>query len=125
MKEQTTIKKQRFCVEVDKRELVNIDLYSHEMKVIAEQLNLIAAKHPESKEIRRQVQHLKKELRLHNKSLEKLRKDCEPEEINRSMQTGGKGEQMRDKSFFEKLDAFENQFKTLRQEANDFVNRYQ
>lgn len=124
MKEETTIKKQRFCVEVDKRDLVNIDLYDNEIKVIEEQLNEVAEKHPKSKEIHQKVAQLKKELKVQKKNLEKFRKNCEQEEINTCEEMGRKEEGMRDKSFFEKLNDFENHFKTVRQEANDFENRW-
>lgn len=124
MKEQTTIQTGRFCDGVDKRELVNIDLYNHEMKLIAQQLKAIEEKHLSSKEVQQKVEHFKRRLRGQKKNLEKFRKNCEPEEINSSKEAGRKKEAIRDKSFFEKLGDFENQFKAFRQDANDFVNKW-
>lgn len=122
MKERTTTENQQFFVDVDRRELVNIDLYDHEIKVIAGQLKEIAENHPQSKKIHQKVEHLKKELKAQQKNLEKFRKECQPEEMNSDKETEKKVEPMGDKSFFEILNAFENQFKTVRQEATDFVN---
>ena len=124
MKEQANTETEQLFVEIDKRELVNIDLYGHEMKLIAEQLKEIAKRHPRSKEIQQKFEQFKKALKVQQKHLEKFRKNCEPEEINKSKPTRKKGEKMADKSFFENLNDFENQFKSLRQEANDFVNHW-
>jgi hypothetical protein len=128
MKAQTT-RKAITPVQADKRELVNIDLYDHEMKLIVEKLKSIAWKHPKAKEVQQTLDRLKKELTRQKRNLEKFRKNCEPEEISFSKVTGTayikKGEEMRDKSFFENLNSYEVHFKRLRQEANDFVDRWQ
>jgi hypothetical protein len=123
MKQVSNTAKQRTFVELDKRELVNIDLYHNEMKVIDGQLNAITEKHPQSKLIHEKIEYLKKALRRQKINLERLRKNCQPEYITKEI--GRKKPDFPNKSFFEILNDFENQFGTVRQQAGELVNRWQ
>lgn len=113
---------------IDKRDLVNIDLYDNEIKVMEEQLNELAEKHSRSKEMHRKVDEFKKKLDLQKENLEQFRKKCKPEETipgrKHTKNPTKDGEENRGKGFFDRLKAFENDFKDIRNEVNDFMNRW-
>src|SRR3954465_4874887 len=119
MKNQSTTVEKKIHGEVDKRDLVNIDLYNHEMKVIEDLLEREAEKH-KSKELHNKHSQLKNELMDHRRKLEIFRKSCEMQQDNYSTEyfVGMEG-----KSFFEHLKAFERGFKDTRNKVNDFLNQ--
>ncbi len=128
MKEQSIDHKKAMPDMMDKRDLVNIDLYNNEIKVMEEQLNEAAEKHPRSKEIHKTLAQLKKELTIEKENLERFRKKCDPQEINTSQETVNtqvkNGESLENENFFTRLKAFEEEFKNIRYKVNDFVNRW-
>ena|SRR4051794_13422891 len=119
MKNQSISVEKNIHDEVDKRDLVNIDLYHHEIKVIEIQLEREAEKY-KSKEVHNKHLQLKNELIDHMRKLELFRKSCELQQDNYSTENylGTEG-----KSFFEHLKAFEKGFKDTRNKVNDFLNQ--
>jgi hypothetical protein len=125
MKEHTTIQKHQAFENVDKRNLVNIDLYRNEISVMEKQLDAVAEKH-QSKEILKKLDHFKKKLSIQKQHLERFQHDCEPgKNIDSKEPTKGKkAKRESNEGFFEQLKTFEEEFKNTRIDVNDWVNKW-
>ena len=126
MKKQSITRETVAMYRMDKRDLVNMDLYSNEIKVLQEQLSELTEKHRRAKDICTTVEHLKKKLATQKKNLEKFRQNYQVDQItdNKSAVVSTKNEEaVCNEGFFEHLKVFENDFKNIRNEVNDLINQ--
>jgi hypothetical protein len=124
----TKIKTSKFGLgrEVDKRQLVNLDLYNNEIRVMEHRLSEVAQKTLPAKEARK-LEHLKLGLKTQKENLEKFRQDYEVEEMTTG-HTLPKIQAIKEatnaETFFEHLKSFENNFKDIRRDVNEFIGKH-
>jgi len=126
MKSQLTTQKKSGPHQTDKRDLVNLDLYNHEIKVMEEQLGEVAEKQPKRKEVTKKIKQIKQLLTIQKEHIIRFRENYELEvDTFVPATTSNENEETTvDENFFEHLKSFENIFKNTRQEVNDFVNKW-
>lgn len=112
---------------VDKRDLVNLDLYKHEIDTMKENLDALTTK-PSSKKVHEQINELNNGLDVQRKKLDEfcssydagklsgytVRQDHSEKGFNPHFYKKSEG-------FFVHLRTFENGFKSVREEVNDFI----
>src|SRR5438309_8090432 len=79
MKEQSVSRIKSMSREIDKRDLVNLDFYDHEILIMREKLNCLAPNH--DTEAKKKVQHLKHQLDDQKHNLDEFRKHFDMEEM--------------------------------------------
>ena len=119
MKKQAIILKTEKNDKIDKRDLVNIDLYYNEIAVMGSQLEETATRQRKSSAVNKKLAQLKRELTTQKENLERFKEGCTnipstsgPLRSNKAIEMHG---------FFDQLKAFEAGFKSTRNKVNDFV----
>jgi len=121
MKKQAVILKTEKNDKIDKRDLVNIDLYRNEITVMGIQLEEAATSQPKSHAVNKKLAQLKGELSTQKKNLERLKERCTI--IQNTFDASVCNKSIGVEGFFDQLKSFEDSFKGTRDNVNDFVNR--
>src|SRR3954466_4136602 len=92
---------------IDRRDLVNIDLYYNEIKVMQDHLHELVTRHPNSKPVYKKVEQLKKELGSQRENLDKFKQSCATGEtrVARSGFATKSNEAFEREGFFDRLKA--------------------
>ena len=131
MKEQLIIQKPSRHHEHDNRELVNLDFYENEIRIMEHKLVEVLANHS-TKKIKNKVDNLNHQLNLQKLNLEEFRKNYDVKEMFYSSKLSIKREKLKnkaaadctknDESFFQHLQSFENTFKQVRRAVFEFIS---
>ena len=131
MKEQSVSRTKSMSREIDKRDLVNLDFYDHEIWIMQEKLNSLDANR--EMEAKKKVQHLKHQLDDQKHNLDEFRKHFDMEEMlltdksdlrhKKSKNRDETNDIKNDENFFLHLQSFENTFKDIRQEVLEFIDQ--
>ena len=131
MKEQLIIQQFTKYHENDNRELVNLDFYENEIKIMGRKLDEVLANRSTT-DIKSKVDNLNHQLNLQKVNLEEFRKNYDVKEMFYGSKINPKREKLKnkagtdhignDESFFQHLQSFESTFKVIRQEVLEFIN---
>ena len=121
MKKQAVILKTEKNDKIDKRDLVNIDLYRNEITVMGIQLEEAATSQPKSHAVNKKLAQLKGELSTQKKNLERFKERCTI--IPNTFAGCSRNKEIEMQGFFDQLKSFEDSFKGTRDKVNDFVNK--
>ena len=131
MKEQSVSRTKSMSREIDKRDLVNLDFYDHEIWIMQEKLNSLDANR--EMEAKKKVQHLKHQLDDQKHNLDEFRKHFDMEEMlltdksdlrhKKPKNRDETNDIKNDENFFLHLQSFENTFKDIRQEVLEFIDQ--
>jgi Mn-containing catalase len=109
---------------IDKRQLVNLDLYNNEIKIMRDRLGEIKREHSHSKASQKKIEKLQEYLKAQKENLENFRQNYEVEEMathHSLFATRPINEATNTETFYEHLKSFENEFKVVRQDINEFI----
>src|SRR4051812_37610033 len=120
MKKQPMILETEKNDKIDKRDLVNIDLYYNEIKVMGRQLEEAATRQRNSSAGHENFEQLKRELTAQKENLERFKERCTI--IPNTSGTPRSSKVIEMQGFFDQLKAFEARFKSTRNKVNDVVN---
>jgi predicted transcriptional regulator len=112
---------------VDKRQLVNLDLYKNEIRILQNRLNDVSQKHPGSPAAQKKIEKLNRDLKTQKENLEVFRQNYEVEEMvirHSLLSMPTKKEATNTETFYEHLKSFEDEFKVIRQEVNEFIAKW-
>jgi hypothetical protein len=119
MKKQATIFKTAKNDKIDKRDLVNIDLYSNEIATMGTQLEEAAMRQPKSHAVDKKLAQLRCELSTQKENLERFKESCAV--IPNTFVSFRCNSAVEMEGFFDRLKAFEAIFKNTRNNVNDFL----
>jgi hypothetical protein len=124
MKTKTFTSKTGSVHNIDKRQLVNLDLYNNEINVMRERLSEVNRQRSNSKSIHKKIEKFQQYLKAQKENLENFRQNYEVEEmtIGHSLfATRPINEATNTETFYEHLKSFENEFRIIRQDINEFI----
>jgi hypothetical protein len=130
MKKEAALSKKTLFQRVDKKDLVNLDFYNNEIRIMDQKLDQVITQHPDV-EVEKKVRHLKHELHNQRRNLDEFRKNFDVEEMLLSDKPKHQDEKLKseretdvirnDENFFLHLQSFESTFKGIRQKVLEFI----
>jgi hypothetical protein len=131
MKEQPSSNERSMHHDTDRRGLVNLDLYNNEITTMLHKLHEVGRAHSDS-EVKKKAQHLKHRLDNKKLHLEEFQKNFDVEQMESSPKQKsvedihkrkGTHAKKNDENFFQHLQAFESEFKDIREEVLEFLDK--